>query len=83
MTGQVIKECRDQLKTKFTFYIPFHSNIYSHDMVTDEIVAKCKIEEQDYTLTIKFSKVIDKDDPETYTFYAIFFKKMMRFMTFE
>ena len=83
MTGQVIKECREQLKEKFQFYIPFHSNIYSHDLVTDEIVCKCSIEEQEYTLYVNFSKNIDNNDPETFTFYAIFFKKMMKFMTFE
>jgi len=83
MTGQIIKECRDQLKEKFSFYIPFHSNLYSHDLVNDEIICKATIEEQEYSLTVTFSKNIDNNDPETFTFYAIFFKKMMKFLTFE
>ena len=44
---------------------------------------KATVDGQDYTVTIKFSKAITPDDQETFTFYAIFFKKMMRFMTFE
>jgi hypothetical protein len=57
--------------------------MYSHDLINDEIEAKCTVEDQDYTLKINFSKAIDKDDTETLTFNAIFSKKMMRFMTFE
>lgn len=83
MIGSVLKECRDQLKEKFNFYLPFQSNIYSHDLINDQIECKCTIEDQEYVLKISFSKCIDNNDPETFTFYAIFFKKMMKFMTFE
>jgi hypothetical protein len=68
---------------KFSFYILFHSNIYSHDLINNEIEAKCTVNDQDYTLKVNFSKAIDKDDPEKFNFYAIFFKKIMKFLTFE
>ena len=57
--------------------------MYSPDMTTDDMVLKSTVDEQEYTVTIKFAKAITQDDPELYTFYAIFFKRMMRFMTFE
>ena len=52
-------------------------------MLTDKIEAKTTIEEVEYTLAVNFSKTISKDDPELFSFYAIFFKSMMRMMQFE
>jgi hypothetical protein len=68
---------------KFSFYIPFHSNIYSHDVVNNEIEAKCTVDDQEFTLNINISKAIDKDYLLTFTFYAIFSKKMTKFIIFE
>jgi hypothetical protein len=61
----------------------FHSNIYSHDLVNDEIEAKCKVKDQEFTLNINFSKAIDNNYLETFTFYAIFSEKMTKFIIFE
>ena len=65
------------------YVLAFQQNIYSYDMVQDLISAKVTIEEQEYTMNVNFSKVIKKDDPELFSFYAIFFKSMMRMMSFE
>jgi hypothetical protein len=81
--GAVIKGCREELQKHFKFYIPFHSNLYAHDMVSDEIKCKCTVEDQEYTMYVNYSKVIENSDRETFTFYSIFFKKIMRFMQFE
>ena len=83
IVGSVIKECREQLKTYFSFYLAYQSNIYSPDMITDEVMVKATVDGQEYIMSVEFSKAMDKDDPEIFSFYAIFFKKMMRFMTFE
>ena len=39
--------------------------------------------DQDYKVKINYSKICDKDDPDTTSFYAQFFRKMMKFMEFE
>jgi hypothetical protein len=43
-------------------------------MVSDEIEIKTEVDGQEYTLTVNYTKVIDKDDPEIFMFYGIFFK---------
>lgn len=52
-------------------------------MVSNEIKCECKVDDVDYTLTVNYSKVIENSDRETFTFYSIFFKKIMKFMQFE
>ena len=81
--GTVIKQCRPELEKKFQFFIAFKSNVYSYDMVSDAISVKTTIDEQDYTLECNFSKQMDSEDPEYYSFISIFFKSMMRMMQFE
>lgn len=52
-------------------------------MTNDVIECKATVDEQEYTLTVKFAKVIDENDPNQYTFFSIFFKNMMKMMDFE
>lgn len=52
-------------------------------MVSDTIKVTTTVEDQDYTLELNFSKQMDSEDPEYFSFIAIFFKSMMRMMQFE
>lgn len=79
----MIKACRPKLEEKLKFFISFHSNTYSYTHLKDELVATHTLDDQEYKLTLKYSKVIDDTDPEMFTFHAIFFKSMMRMMEFE
>lgn len=81
--GQIIKGCREQLSKKFTFYIPFQKNIFSHQLVADEVVCKSTVDDVEYTVTVNFSKNIDDNDMEKFMFFNIFFKNIMRNMKFE
>ena len=49
----------------------------------DSIISSTEIDGQQYNLQVSFSKRIDDTDPELFSFFAIFFKTMMRKLTFE
>jgi len=40
LKGTIIKGCRPELEKKFKFYLAKAGNIYSHDMVSDEMKFK-------------------------------------------
>ena len=52
-------------------------------MNNDEILCKATVDDQEYTLSVKFAKVIDENDDNHYAFFSIFFRSMMRMMDFE
>ena len=52
-------------------------------MKSDPIEAKTTVDDQEYTLGVNFTKCINGDDPDRIAFFAIFFRNMMRMMTFE
>ena len=52
-------------------------------MKSEELVYKTTIDENEYTLTIKFSKLLEKTDAEYRSFYSIFFKRMMGCLKFK
>lgn len=83
LTGQIIKGCKPKINEIFGFYLAFKSNVYSYDMKSQAMEFTTEIEDQVYTLKIAFSKVLDTDDQEYFSFYSIFFKSMMRMMSFE
>ena len=83
LIGQILKLAKEELTSQLNFYIAFKSNIYSYDMCVNQIQIKVELDQQDYILQVQFSKVIKDDDSELFCFYAIFFKTLMRKMTFE
>jgi len=81
--GLVIKGCREELDKAFKFHINFSKNLYSYEMINDPVVAKTTVDDQEYTLTVKFSRIIEKTDSTYFSFFAIFFKTLMRQLNFE
>lgn len=62
--GQIINGCREELGKKFKFFVDFAKHVYAYEMISDDIVAKTEVDGTEYTLTIKFAKTLDKNDPE-------------------
>lgn len=83
MKSQVLREIKKELHEKFKFYIPFGGNLYSMELFTDDVLNNTTFDGQDYTVTISWSKSMDENDVELFTFYSIFFKNLLRKLEFE
>ena len=75
--GALVRAKRDELKEKVGFFVDFAQCLYARTVV-DPFSKDVEYDGVDYTVTFKFSKIIEEEDPETVTFYSIFFKNMMR-----
>ena len=58
-------------------------NIYSYTLMKDDKVYESEYDGQKYEIKIAWSKSIKQNDIELYSFYSIFFKSLMKRMSFE
>jgi hypothetical protein len=79
---KIIGRCAKDIGEKMEVWQYLHKSIYSTQLVNDEMVFKAELEDQEYTVTVKFSQNIDSYQ-EKRPFFALMFKKLMQSLKFQ
>ncbi|TNV83116.1 hypothetical protein FGO68_gene11586 [Halteria grandinella] len=80
---KVEKSIRDEAKKDLENYFLVNKNIYSYTLMKDDKTYEGEHEGVKYQVTIAWSKSIKNGDIELYSFYSLFFKQLMKKMSFE
>jgi aubergine-like protein len=83
ISGKILKGVRDQIKAELNFIIHCGGSIYSYTLMKDDQIYDSELDGQNYKVKIAWSKTIKSNDIELYSFYSLFFKNLMKRMSFE
>ena len=80
---KVTRAARDEIKKQFPNYMLHGNNLYSCASHSDPLMFNAEYDGQDYTIEIKFTKVVNEDPLEWSAFQSIVFKNILGRMSFE
>ena len=83
MRKQVLKLCRDAIKTHLDFYIDWGLCVFSLKKVAELPVFAAEHDGVKYSITIEWVQIMEKHDRDHMNFLKIFFNSMMRSLRFE
>lgn len=80
---KVTRAARDEIKKQFPNYMLHGNNLYSCASHLDPLTFQAEYDGQDYTIEIKFTKIVNEDPLEWGAFQSIVFKAILGRMSFE